>query len=154
MRILLAVALLLILNCPIFAADEPETFGAMGMSWNQYAAPQISGNLLYAKRIDDGLYSFNFVDVISKSMQPFSTATSVTTGIGKRVGHLYGAPIYLTTGVGVLAGERNTGYSWQSGGTIALGLGKGWELLPNVRVIKSSLTDFQFIVGIMIGLGK
>lgn len=155
-RLLLAAAMLL-LGGSLFAQTGPENFAAMGMGWNQYVSPQINGNLLYAHRLDDAaapLYSFTFVDLISQQTEKFSVATSITTGIAKQFLQVNTVRVFATTGVGVLAGAENVGYSWTSGGAVSVPLGKGWALLPNVRVIKSSLTDFQWIGGVMLGWGK
>ena len=133
-----------------------ENFAAMGASWNQYASPGIAGSLLYAKRLGDSddTYSFSYVDLISKSQEQFSAATSITTGVAKKLLKFGKARVYGTTGVGLLAGGENIGYSWTAGGALAIPLGKGFQVLPNVRVIKSSLTDFHAIYGLMLGFGK
>lgn len=156
---LLLLPLLLIIPIQTARAQGdkgPENFVAAGVSWNQYAAPQISGNLLYARRLTDtdSTYSWTFVDVLSKSINPFSTSTSLTTGIGQKLLVIGPAKIYGTTGVGIMAGGTNVGYSWSAGGAAFFGIGKGWAVAPTVRVIKSSLTDFQGIYGILIGWGK
>ena len=141
---------------PARAEEGPEDFAAAGMGWNQYASPQLNGNLLYAHRAgaDDSLYSFTFVDAVSKSWQPFETATSITTGLAQKFLAVGRVKVYATTGVGIMAGGTNVGYSWTSGGAASIPLKKGWALLPNIRVIKSSLTDFQWIGGCLIGWGK
>lgn len=142
----------LMLACPVFAVDD---FVAAGVSWNQYAAPQISGNLLYAHRLKDQVYTFNFVDLVSKSYQPFTVATSITTGVGAKILEMGPAKVFATTGVGVLAGDKDVGYSWTSGWAATIPIGKkGWAVMPNVRVIKSSLTEIQWIGGVMIGWGR
>jgi len=148
---------LTLLCVPCMAQEKGyENFVAAGASWNQYASPQIAGSLLYAKRLgaDDSTYSFNYVDLISKNTEQFSTATSITAGIAQKLLVLGKAKVYGTTGVGIMAGGENIGYSWTAGGAVAIPLGKGFQVLPNVRVIKSSLTDFQAIYGLMIGWGK
>ena len=133
----------------------PENFVAAGMAWNQYANPQVSGTLLYAKKANDsGTYSFSMVDVISKSEGQFSTATSISTGFAQHVLDFGKVRVFAVTTVGVLAGGDNIGYSWTGGGCFTVGLGKGWSLMPSVRVLKSSLTDFQPVIGVAIGFGK
>lgn len=148
------------LALPVFAQEPvvgPENFIGFGVSYNQYVekGQQISGNLLYARRATaDRLYSFTFVDVVSKESKEFSTATSITEGIGLRTASIGKVGIYATTGVGVMAGYKDVGYSWTGGMALGIPLGKGWAVMPNVRFLKSSLTDYQYIGGIMIGFGK
>jgi len=128
----------------------------MGGSFNQYAEPSISGNLLYAQRLglDDSTYNFNFVDIVSKNEDEFKVSTSVTFGVAQKMLTFGRAKVYVTTGVGFLAGDENLGYSWTGGGAVAIPLGHGFQVLPNIRFLKSSLTDFQGVFGLMIGWGK
>jgi hypothetical protein len=153
-RFLVMIGLVFLMIAPLAAAEAPENFAALGMSWNQYAVPQLSGNLLYAKKLGESTYSFNFVDMVSTSMVPFKTATSITTGIGQRFLRIGSVSVYGTTGVGILAGGENVSYSWTSGGAVSIPIGKGFAILPNVRFIKNSVTELQWIGGVMIGWGK
>jgi len=133
----------------------PTDYVAAGLSWNQYAAPQINGNLLYAHKITDAnTYSFSFVDVISKCRRPFTVTTAVSTGLAQHIRTIGPARVFLVTTVGVAAGGDNVGYIWTGGGAVAFPIGKSFTILPNVRVLKSSLSDVQYIGGIMIGFGS
>jgi hypothetical protein len=154
--IIVSLVTWLLFCLPAFAQDPalPQDFVAAGVAWNQYAAPQISGNLLYARQISNGTYSFTMIDVISKSIQPFTVATSISTGVGQHIRTIGRARVFLVTTVGIMAGGTDVGYSWTGGGAVAIGLGKGWNLVPSVRVLKGSLTDFQYIGGLAIGWGK
>lgn len=156
-KLLLLLFVLPLLAVPALAQDTGyENFAAIGASWNQYADPSVAGNLLYAQRLgaDDSTYNFNFVDLVSKSEEEFSVSTSVTFGIAQKALTFGRAKVYVTTGVGFLAGDENLGYSWTGGGAVAIPLGHGFQFLPNVRFLKSSLTDFQGVFGFMIGWGK
>ncbi len=150
----LIIALALLFSLPLFAQETPDQFAALGLSWNQYAAPQISGNLLYAKRIGYQTYSFNFVDVISTSIRPFKTATSITTGLGQRLFVIGKLGVWATTGVGILAGGEEASYSWTSGGAVSIPIGRGFSIMPNVRFIKNNVTQLQWIGGVLFGWGK
>jgi len=155
-KILLAVFVILCFSLPMMAQDAGyENFAALGGSFNQYADPSIAGNLLYAQRLgaDDSTYNFNFVDIVSKQEDTFKVATSVTFGLAQKMLTFGRAKVYVTTGVGFLAGDENLGYSWTGGGAVAIPLGKGFQFVPNVRFLKSSLTDFQPIFGLMLGWG-
>jgi hypothetical protein len=93
--------------------------------------------------------------VISKSVKPFTVTTSITTGVAQHIKTVGIARIFLLTTAGVAAGGDNVGYSWTAGGAVAIPIGKkGWAVVPMVRVIKSSLTDFQGIYGVNVGWGK
>lgn len=140
---------------PVMArADEAENFIAGGIAFNQYSVPQISGALLYAQRIGEGLYSYSLVDVVSKTVRPFVATTSITTGLAQHVRSIGKIRVYISGTGGVAAGGENLGFSWSAGGAAVVPLGGGWKLLPGVRVIKSSITDFQGVYSLMIGWGK
>jgi len=155
-KLLLAIAILF-LAIPCLSQDQNyENFVAAGMSFNQHAEPNIAGNLLYAHKMNEegSLYSFNFIDLVSKDKDKFIVGTSITAGIAKKLVEFGRAKVFGTTGVGILAGGENVGYSWTSGGAVVIPLGKGWQALPNIRIIKSSLTEFEGIYSFMLGWGK
>lgn len=138
-------------------AAEVDNFAGAGVSWNQYSAPQISGNLIYAHKLGDGTYSFTIVDVVSKTVKPFTVSTVVSTGIAKRIpgfqlGNVY---LYGIATVGLAAGSTNAGYALTGGGGPYIPIGKkGFALIPNVRFLKGSLNDLQTVYGISLGWGK
>lgn len=156
-RIVLTLSAICVLALPLMAQtpDLPQKeFVSIGASWNQYSAPQISGTLLYAHQISGGTYSFNLIDVISKSVKPFVVTTSISTGIAQCLRNIGPAKVFAVSTVGVAAGGENVGYSWTAGGCVVIPMKKGWSLMPHVRVIKSSLSDFQGIWGLSIGWGR
>jgi len=158
-RIALLCLILTFLSAPAWGqAQSPkdaDQFVAAGVSLNQYAAPQISGMLLYAKRLaDTGTYSFSLVDVISKSVKPFNAATSITTGIAQKLFMVGPARVFAVTTIGTIVGGDEIGYSWTGGGAVAIPLGKGWNLMPSVRVLTSGVTSRQMIYGLAVGWGK
>jgi hypothetical protein len=133
----------------------PNDYVAAGVSWNQYASPQINGNLLYGKKLTDAnTYSFSFVDVVSKSLKPFTVTTAISSGLAQYLKTIGPARCFVVTTVGVAAGGDNVGYVWTGGGAFAIPIGRGFSLMPNVRVLKSSLSEWQGIYGLMIGFGK
>jgi hypothetical protein len=157
-RFLLIASAILLLLCPLLQAQDqgPAQYVAAGVALNQYAAPQISGTLLYAKQVTAvNTYSFTLVDVISKSLQPFEAATSISSGVAQQILKLEGIRIFATTTVGMIAGGEDIGWSWTGGGAAAIPLGKsGFSLLPSVRFLASGLTERQMIYGLAIGFGK
>lgn len=155
-RAVFVLALVCVVLCLPVLAQSPEVkdFVAVGASWNQYAQPPISGAALYAHQINGGTYSFSLVDIISKSVTPFTTTTSISTGVAQHVRDIGKAHVFVTTTVGVASGGENVGYAWTGGGAVVFPLGRGWALMPNVRVLKSSLTDLQLSYGLAVGFGK
>jgi hypothetical protein len=145
----------LFLLIPLVAkAAEPDNVFVAGVAWNQYAAPQISGNLTYAHRIGEGLYNFNLVDVTSRQTHPFSAAVSIAPGLAKKFMTINGIKIYELAAAGIMTGDNRIGFAWSTGGAAIIPLGKQIWLMPSVRVLKASMIDFQSIYGIAIGFGK
>lgn len=155
-KFLAVLAVLLCLAVPAFSADAFSDVVGGGASFNQYSEPQISGNLIYAHKVSEGLYSFNLVDLTSKTAEPFTVTTSITTGLAQYVRTIGRARVYVVGTFGVSAGGEDVGSAFSSGGAAVIPLGsKGWCLLPNVRVLKSSLTsEFQAVYGLSFGWGQ
>lgn len=128
---------------------------AAGANWNQYNSPQISGSVLYARLISGRTYSFNLVDITSKALKPFTVQTSIATGVGQHILDMGPAHVYAVTAFGVAAGGTNVGGSFTAGGCAVIPIKhSGWAIVPNVRVLKSSLNDVQAIYGIGVGWGR
>jgi hypothetical protein len=137
-----------------YAAEYGEVVGA-GVSFNQYSNPRLDGNLLYAHRISDGLYSFNLIDFVQVSSKPFTVGVSFTPGVAKRIMTFNQIPVYATVNVGaMMGGTTNFGYSFSSGMAGTIGLGKSLMLMPNFRIMKGSLVDTQYIYGVMLNWGS
>ena len=117
-------------------------------------AADIRGTLLYAHRLSEGgTYSVTVVDVLSKSITPFETSVGISTGLAQHVRDIGPGRVFVVTTVRTLAGGENVGYLWTGGGGFAVGIGRGFSAMPILRVIKSSLTDFQASYGLVIGWG-
>jgi len=152
MKLVLLALLSMFLTLPLMAQVEDLVGG--GIAWNQYAAPQIGGNLFYAHRIGETTYNFNLVDVVSKTVKPFTVAVSITPGLAQQILNLNGKRIYILSTAGVAAGGQNLGFAWSAGGCAIIPIGRGWSIMPNVRALKSVLSDYQAIYGIAVGWGK
>jgi hypothetical protein len=140
--------------CPCLA-QLPSDYVAAGVAWNQYSAPQIAGTLLYAHQLQAGLFSFNLVDVTSKTVKPFTVQTAISTGLAQHVRDIGPGRLFVTTTAGLAAGGENVGWAWSAGGAVAIPINKhGWTLLGSARVLKASIGDFQAIYGLAIGWGK
>lgn len=146
------------ITLPIINAQEaPVQFFAAGLAYNGYATPNVAFTALYAKKLNIGenVYSFNYIDVLSKTDKFYTVTPSVTTGLAKEFFKIQNMPIYGSTGIGASAGGNDFGWAWTAGAASSIAIGKqGWHLLPNVRMVKSSLSDYQLIYGVMIGWGK
>jgi len=165
MKATILLVMLLLTTFPLYAEEGPDYAIATGISYNPYmAAPEISGNFLFAKKVADKTYSFTFVDVVSRDKTKFAPATSFTEGVGVETVNIENrVRIFATTGVGVIVGstpgtlttDNNTiGYSWNIGPALSIRLGKGWFILPNARYFRSGLTESGWIGGVLIGWGK
>jgi hypothetical protein len=133
--------------CTSVKAEEYQTIVGAGMSYNQYNSDNpVDGNLLFANKIGAGTYNFNLADVITLTRKPYTIALSFTPGLARRL---------MTFNVGVMTGgTTNVGYSFSSGMTGVIGLGKGFMAMPNFRVLKGSLVDTQYIFGMLFSWGS
>ena len=147
----------LLLLWPMPAQAEVGDFVGAGLAWNQLAAPQINGNLFYAHPILDeqGLYSFNLIDITSQTLRPFKVMTSITTGLAQRIRTIGAVKVYgLVTG-GVSAGGQNIGGTYSMGGSGIVPIGKkGWCVMVSAQVMKTTISEFQGIYGVAIGWGQ
>jgi hypothetical protein len=160
-------SLLLVSAAPLYSqtAEPVRDLVAAGASWNQYTQPQVSGNLMYAHQVSGGTFSFSLVDITAKTVTDvgsdgkpvtrFATMTSVSTGLAQYLKSIGPARIYVVSTVGVSAGGESVGGTWTAGGAAVIPIGsKGWCLMPNLRVLKSTVSEFQGIFGIAIGWGS
>jgi hypothetical protein len=128
---------------------------AAGASYSKNAVPATSLNILVARRIGTSLYSFTLMDVLPKSTQTATAMVSITTGLGQKIREIGPVKIFLVASIGGAAGGQDIGWSYSTGGCLIIPLGKGGiSLMPNFRALKTSISDYQGIFGIMIGFGK
>ena len=142
------------------AQDLPADIYLVGANWNQNATPQIGGGIRYLHRLTDaGMYNVEFLDVYSKTLQPFTVAFSFMPGIAQKTFVIDNVPVFLTTAIGPAAGDSNAGYAWTNGifGVIPIGK-KGWRISPEVRWTKTNISTPQqttnIFAGLSIGWGK
>jgi hypothetical protein len=172
LRHALTAILWLAIALPFAAAQQPaiseereDVFGAGG-SFNSSptAVPSFAGALMYAHRISaaPGLYSFTLVDIFAmpnpapvEGGSTYIITTTPTTGLAQYTRSIGGVKIYALGTIGASAGGSQLGWAYSAGGAAYVGLGKGWCLIPNIRLLKSSLNgEFQGIFGLMLGWGK
>jgi len=171
MTTLSILMLVMLLTLPLSAqepADLPDQIFGAGMSWATYTPPQLSGNMLYAKRMieETATYSFTFVDVISSEESDYFVSPVFTTGIAQKLPDFTKLPIYAVGSIGILTGgsaaegKDTASFAYTYGFAVPLkfplfGLGsKGWKIIPNVRGVDSLITDPQPIFGCLIAWGR
>lgn len=147
---------------PNAAADPlPANFGALGVSYQPGGT--VAGTGLYARLLTGGTYAFSVVDAVPQTAQkPYYVTTSFGVGIAQKlvtitVGRV-AIPIFVPTTAGVSYSGGATGWNWTTGGlaVIPLGHNTSWKLLPNVRVLKSSVSNgdgYGVVIGVLLGWG-
>jgi hypothetical protein len=161
----------MIISAPCIAqqnTQRPESSAMLlgaGINWNQYASPQLSGNIFFAQKIAENngfpTYSFNLLDVVSKTKNPFTVAVSITPGLAQQVFKFNGMGYFVLGTVGVSAGgtdagkEGIVGFSWSTGGAVSIPY-KKVIFIPMFRALKTSTSaDFQAVYGLNIAfVGK
>ena len=151
------IALAIVLACAMRAQTAPSNIYAAGASWNQNASPQIAGSALYARAVSDSTYAFTVVDVLPTTMKPITVTTQFGAGVAQKVLTINSVRIYVPTSAGVSYNGQNTGWAWSTGGMAVATVSGNWRIMPNVRVVKSSVsngTGYQLIAGVMFGWGQ
>lgn len=142
---------------------DPINIYALGGSWNQSASSvtsqQFAATALYARAQNTvGTYAFTALDLVPTSVTPITLTTQTSVGIAQRALTISGWKIYGTAAAGPSWTGNNSGWAWIAGGMATHPLGKGnWRIMPNVRTIKSSVSNnsgYQLIIGLMIGSGS
>lgn len=140
------------------AAAEPTNIYAAGLSYNVGGSPAIAGMGLYARKVSGvGTYAFTAVDVLPATTHPLTVTTNFSTGIAQRVVTIGKIPIYIPTSAGISYGGGNTGWAWTTGALASIRLKDNLRLMPNVRLVKSSVSGgagYQPIVGMLVGWGQ
>ena len=142
------------------AAPLTNLYGA-GVSYNQSGTPGIAGSALYAHLVNDGsgTYAFSVIDLLPNNSKPFTVSTNIGAGIAQKVVTIANVPIFVPTAAGIGITGSNTGWSWSTGALAVIPVKNhpNWKIMPNVRVVKSSVsggTAYQPIVGMQFGWGK
>lgn len=154
MKSLVFLSLLLATTAYAQTSSTPN-FVAAGVSWNQSATSQVAGTALYARALpgQTNTYSFTAFDAVPSSMSPFTVTTQMATGVAQRLVSFKGVNVYVPAAAGIAWSGTNTGWSWSSGVLASIPV-KSYFLMPNVRVVKSSVNNnsgYQLVVGVMFG---
>ena len=144
---------------PTQTSTQPQNFYALGASFNPGANPKIAGNFLYGHLVNDGsgTYLFSDVDLLPNTLQPFTVTTNIGAGIAQKVASFGKYEVWVPSAAGVSINGGNTGWQWNGGAAVTIPFKTNWFLLPNVRFLKSSVsngTGYQLIAGVDIGFGK
>jgi hypothetical protein len=156
------------LNVGVLASPSADVVNlyAAGVTWAPGATPQLAGNFIYSHQLtttDDngvvkgtGTYLFGDLDAIPTTTKPFSVTTNIGTGIAQRVVTIGKIPIWIPTAAGVSWKGPNIGFQWNTGAAATIALKNNLFLIPNVRALKSNVSDsgYQLQVGFDIGWGK
>ena len=158
MFVLLVVATLAIAQTAPPATPVSNLY-AVGGSFNNAASPAVAGTGLYAHKLgDSGTYAFTVIDALPNTLKPFTVNTNFGVGIAQKIATIGKVPIYVPTSAGISYNGTNTGWAWSTGAMATIKIkNSSWYLLPNVRVVKSSVsngTGYQPVVGIMFGWGQ
>jgi hypothetical protein len=144
------------LPVPARAQEPPiQNIVGGGVYFDQFSTPQIGGNLFYAQALSvtQGTYSFTLIDFTSKTVKPFTLMTTTSTGILQHMRDFGPVRIYGVGTIGVSAGGSNAGLAYTGGGVAVIPLGRNWFLLPNLRILKSAVSEFQGVYGLAVGFG-
>jgi len=153
------VVLILVFAVCSFAQTSATNIYAAGVSFNNGATPAVAGTALYARLLSDGsgTYAFTVVDALPVSAKPFTVSSNIGAGIAQKIFTIGKVPIFIPTSAGVSFNGTNAGWSWTTGALASIKLKGNWRVMPNVRIIKSSISNgagYQPVVGLMFGWGS
>jgi len=144
--------------CGSAQTAAPVNIYAAGVSYNPSATPVVAGTGLYARKVgDSGTYAFSAVDVLPTTVKPLVVTTQFSAGVAQRILTIGGVAIYVPTSAGISTNGTNTGWAWTAGAMGVVSVKDKWKIMPNVRVVKSSVsngTGYQVIVGALFGFAE
>jgi len=145
--------------CAIAQDPLPTNVYAAGASFNNGATPRVAGTALYARLVNDGsgTYAFTVVDALPNTFKPFTVTTNIGAGVVQKLFSVGKVPVFAPTSAGISFTGTNTGWAWSTGALASIRFKSNWRVMPNVRVVKSSVsngTGYQPIVGVLFGWGQ
>lgn len=160
----LCVAAVLLLSSPAPAQTPapttslPSSFYAIGGSYNPSASPSFAGTLLVAKNIaisGTNQLAFTVIDVLPVNLKTLTVSTNIGLGDAIKLATIAGHNVYAPTSAGVTYTGSNTGWNWSTGLAVPVKIRSGnWYAVPNVRVLKSSVSTYQLVPGVLFGWGQ
>lgn len=157
-KLILPILLLLLTAFSAFGqATNFTNFAAGGASFSPGATPAVAGTGLYARLFSStaDTYSYSVIDALPASVKPFTVTTQLATGVAQKITTIGTVGIYIPAAAGVAWNGQNTGWSWSSGALASIPV-KKYHLMPNVRMVKSSVngnSGYQVILGVLFGAG-
>jgi hypothetical protein len=156
--IVAVLGLLGVLGLRAQTSNLPDEYGAMGANYAPNIQPAVSGWAFYAKKIFNekyGTYSYNLLDITSSKDKPYKLSTAVTPGIAKYLATIGPVKIFGAGNIGVAASGQNVGFAGSFGGAAFV---KPWAKFPAfvvpIRGYKSTIGDWQFVVGFGLGTSR
>ncbi len=170
-NIALALLLAVLALSATAQTETPQQWAGAGITYNQFATPQINGLAVYARRLADSTprtYLFNSINVLNayfedvtvngKSTRVFRLITMAETGIAQHVLEFGRFNVYALGQLGVAAGSNasgtDVGMALTGGGIALASVGKGWSLGPVLRVTRTGVGERQWSAGLLLGWGK
>ena len=155
----LPVALALLLALSLSASAQTlQNFAAIGPSFCPACDQRLAATGLYARPLVEkiGFYSFTVVDAVPTSTRPIEVTLNFSSGVAQRLTTIRGVGLYVPLAAGYSQTGESKGWSWTTGGLASIKLKGSCYLMPNARVVKSSVTNnsgYQFIAGVLFGTG-
>lgn len=155
-RKLLLTAFVFMFISASVALSEDKYIAAGGATIDPESSPNVSASFIYAKETSQDNWLGTLVDVTYKSLTPQLTlGTAVTPVYARRVTNIGDVPIFTVGGVGAMMGGDNLGYSLTGGLIASIRVKKSnWRIMPNFRILKSSIAPNRYIGGVMMGFGN
>lgn len=152
-------------------AELPQQWAGAGITYNQFATPQINGLAAYARRLAEGTpktYLFNSINVLNayfedvavngKTVRAFRLVTAAETGIAQHVLRFGRFDVFGVGQLGVAAAGNaagtDVGMALTGGGLALANIGKGWSIGPVLRITRTGLAETQWSAGLIVGWGK
>jgi hypothetical protein len=158
--IVLLVLMLSFAAVPAQAQSLPVNIYAGGVSFAVGASSSsVAGTGLYARLVsnDSGTYAFTAVDAVPVTRSPFVVTTNFGVGVAQKIITIGKVNFFTPTSAGISYTGSNTGWSWTTGVLANIPIKGSWSLMPNCRLVKSSVsggTGYQPIIGVLTAWGK
>jgi len=133
------------------AQNLAESFAGVGANYTPELNPPVSGWALYAKKITSTTYSFNVIDITSKTVKPFTVQTDTSTGVAQWIARFHKVDLFVVGNLGLSAAASNVGLAYSGGGAGVFKIKGKWCGIIPVRVMKSTLGDFKITFGLGFG---
>jgi hypothetical protein len=146
------------LALPVLAQDQPSVLVGGGISYNSDATQSYSGTFFFSKNLDESrnTYSISFVDaypVLVAGKLKFN-ATSIQTGIARKLITIGNQKIYGLFDAGVVVGEPAVKPAISYGVALPVKLVKSVYIIPTARALYNGISETHgVILGFNIAFG-